>query len=172
MRRTMSRFAVLCAGGALVVAMALSGCSSMPNSTADKGPDTIATLDLPPGSNEDFIINVGRRIFFNDNSAELTDTAKATLDKQAQWLNTYPSYKVKIEGFADEKGTAEFNKALGLKRAEATQAYLVSRGVNPARLRVKSFGNETDRLVKKCDDVSCHSQNRRVVTVLDTEVEL
>jgi peptidoglycan-associated lipoprotein len=159
-------------GGVLGLATLLACCSSMPNSTAaDKGPETIATLDSPPGSNEDFIINVGRRIYFNDSSADLNDTAKVTLDKQAQWLNTYPSYKVKIEGFADDKGTAEFNKALGMKRAEATRAYLVAQGVNPARLRVKSFGNEADRLVKKCEDISCRSQNRRVVTVLDTEVE-
>jgi peptidoglycan-associated lipoprotein len=172
MRRSKSIRTMFSLCGAAGLCALLACCSSMPNATvADKGPDTIATLDSPPGSNEDFIINVGRRIYFNDNSADLTDTAKVTLDKQAQWLNTYPTYKVKIEGFADEKGSGEFNKALGLKRAEATRAYLVAQGVNPGRLRVKSFGNDADRLVKKCEDISCRSQNRRVVTVLDTEVE-
>jgi peptidoglycan-associated lipoprotein len=155
--------------GAVALAALLSGCNPMPNPPAAMG-DTIATIDSPPGSNEDFIINVGRRIYFNDNSAELTDTAKVTLDKQAQWLTTYGGYRIKIEGFADEKGSSEFNKTLGLRRADATQAYLVSRGINPARIRIKSFGNMADRLVKKCDDISCHSQNRRAVTVLDTEV--
>ena len=152
-----------------LAAGSLSACTPIQNTPVAMG-DTIATLDSPPGSNEDFIVNVGRRIYFNDNSADLSDTAKATLDKQAEWLNTYSGYKVKIEGFADEKGSPEFNKTLGLRRAEATQAYLIARGVNPGRLRVKSFGNMPDRLVKKCEEISCHSQNRRVVTVLDTEI--
>jgi peptidoglycan-associated lipoprotein len=152
-----------------LTAASLSACNPVQNTPAVMG-DTIATLDSPPGSNEDFIVNVGRRIYFTDNSVDLSETAKATLDKQAEWLNTYSGYKVKIEGFADEKGSPEFNKALALRRADATQAYLVSRGVNPARLRVKSFGNMPDRLVKKCEEIACHSQNRRVVTVLDTEI--
>jgi peptidoglycan-associated lipoprotein len=155
--------------GVVAVTALVSACSPTQNTPAVMG-DTIATLDSPPGSNEDFIVNVGRRIYFNDNTAELTDTAKATLDKQAEWLNTYSGYKIKLEGFADEKGSPEFNRTLGLRRAEATQAYLISRGINPARIRAKSFGNAPDRLVKRCDEIACRSQNRRVVTVLDTEI--
>src|SRR5271165_5370960 len=128
--RQSSRFGRTKIFGVLTAMIILTACNSVPN--ADRG-DTIATtIDSPPGSNEDFIVNVGRRIYFNDNSAELTDTARTTLDKQAQWLNTYSGYKIKLEGFADEKGSAEFNASLGLRRAEAAQAYLVAHGVNPA----------------------------------------
>jgi peptidoglycan-associated lipoprotein len=155
-----------------LAALALGGCNAVSMTTAPSvnGDVPIATLsDAPPGSNEDFIINVGRRVYFAENSAELSATAKATLDKQASWLNSYGSFKVKIEGFADEKGSAAFNQELGLRRAQAIAAYLESKGVSVARVRTKSFGNE--RLVKKCDDISCWSQNRRGITVLDTEVE-
>jgi peptidoglycan-associated lipoprotein len=144
--------------------LSLAGCVTTESPSAvDSGPD------VPPGTNEDFIVNVGRRIYFNDNSAELTDTAKVTLDNQAKWLNQWTGYKVKIEGFADEKGSEEFNKQLGLKRAEAARAYLASQGVAQPRMRVKTFGNT--RKVKDCPDSGCTSQNRRVITVLDTEAE-
>jgi peptidoglycan-associated lipoprotein len=85
-------------------------------------------------------------------------------------MNGYKNFDAKHMTSNHPSGTPEFNKALGLRRADATQAYLISRGVNPARLRIKSFGNAPDRLVKKCEEVACHSQNRRVVTVLDTEI--
>ena len=101
-----------------VVGLSFGRRAASPKPPQSAGLD--AGPDLPPGSNEDFIVNVGRRIYFTENSAELTDTAKVTLNSQAQWLAKYPSYKIKIEGFADEKGSAEFNKSLGLKRAEAT----------------------------------------------------
>lgn len=162
------------AGAALLLlAFSLGGCSSLPVASAGapsvNGDTSIATaFSAPPGSNDDFVINVGRRVYFAENSAELSPTAKVTLDKQATWLATYPDYKVKIEGFADEKGGPEVNKALGLKRAANIATYLESKGVAETRVRTKSFGN--DRLVKKCDDISCWSQNRRGVTVLDTEV--
>src|SRR5262249_8898312 len=81
--------------GLLLATIALMACTATTTAPPVTG-DTIATLDSPPGSNEDFIVNVGRRIFFSDNSAELSDTAKATLDKQAEWLNTYAGYKIKI----------------------------------------------------------------------------
>jgi peptidoglycan-associated lipoprotein len=155
--------------GPVLATISLMACTPTTTAPPMTG-DTIATLDSPPGSNEDFIVNVGRRIYFNDNSAELSDTAKATLDKQAEWLTNYSGYKIKIEGFADEKGSADFNRSLGLRRADAAQAYLVTRGINPARIRTKSFGNSPERLVRKCDDIACRSQNRRVVTVLDTEI--
>jgi peptidoglycan-associated lipoprotein len=128
-------------------------------------------LNVPAGSNEDFIVNVGRRVFFAENSAALDDTAKTTLDNQAEWLSTYPAYKVKVEGFSDEKGSAQFNMQLGQKRAEAVVTYLTSKGIPAARLKAKSFGNAPNRKVKACDDISCWSQNRRAVTVLVTDFE-
>lgn len=157
----------------LALPLGLGGCAGLPGGSAGapnvNGDTAIATaFSAPPGSNDDFVINVGRRVYFTENSAELSSTSKVTLDKQATWLATYPDYKIKIEGFADEKGGPEVNKALGLKRAANMAAYLESKGVAEARVRTKSFGN--DRLVKKCDDISCWSQNRRGVTVLDTEV--
>jgi peptidoglycan-associated lipoprotein len=118
----------------------------------------------PPGSQQDFVVNVGDRVFFEDNSTDLTSTAQATLDKQAQWLSRYPRYAITIEGHADERGTREYNLALGARRAQNTRDYLASRGVSSQRLRTISYGKE--RPVAVCDDISCWSQNRRAVTVL------
>jgi peptidoglycan-associated lipoprotein len=88
----------------------------------------------------------------------------ATLDRQAQWLNQYPTYQITIEGHADERGTREYNLALGARRAAAARQYLSSRGVAANRINTISFGKE--RPVAVCDDISCWSQNRRAVTVL------
>ena len=160
------RLAGLCA----MAAAALGGCTSPggelgPGSALEK---PITAISLPAGSNEDFIVNVGRRVYFSENSSDLDETARATLDKQAAWLTSYPGYKVKIEGFADEKGTPDFNRQLGLKRAQATMSYFALKGIAATRMRVKTFGSE--RPVRKCEELACWSQNRRVVTVLDTEV--
>jgi peptidoglycan-associated lipoprotein len=118
-----------------------------------------------PGSQQDFIVNVGDRVFFETDSSELTDQARATLDKQAQWLNNYNRYAFTIEGHADERGTREYNIALGARRAETVRQYLNSRGVSAQRMRTISYGKE--RPVALCNDISCWSQNRRAVTVLD-----
>jgi peptidoglycan-associated lipoprotein len=90
--------------------------------------------------------------------------AQATLDKQAAWLNTYRNYSILIEGHADERGTREYNIALGARRASVVVNYLVSKGVDARRITQKSFGKE--RPVAICDDISCWSQNRRAVTVV------
>jgi peptidoglycan-associated lipoprotein len=118
-----------------------------------------------PGSPQDFVVNVGDRVFFDTDSSELSDQARATLDKQAQWLSNYNRYAVTLEGHADERGTREYNIALGARRAETVREYLVSRGVPAQRMRTISYGKE--RPVAVCNDISCWSQNRRVVTVLD-----
>ena len=164
------------AGMAVVIGTALSlgGCQTMGGPVASaptvNGDASIATaLNAPAGSNEDFVINVGRRVFFSENSSELNATAKVTLDKQATWLASYPDYRIKIEGFADEKGTPEFNRELGMKRAESMAAYLRSKGIVATRIKTKTFGNE--RFVNKCADISCWSQNRRGITVLVSETE-
>jgi peptidoglycan-associated lipoprotein len=90
----------------------------------------------------------------------------ATLDKQAAWLQQYPSWKVKIQGFADDPGSADQNVKLSQQRAEAVRAYLVSKGVSPARLAAKGYGRDPERLVLNCADLSCKAQNRRVITNL------
>jgi peptidoglycan-associated lipoprotein len=118
-----------------------------------------------PGSQQDFVVNVGDRVFFETDSSELTDQARGTLDKQAQWLNNYNRYAFTVEGHADERGTREYNIALGARRAETVRQYLVSRGVSAQRMRTISYGKE--RPVALCNDISCWSQNRRAVTVLD-----
>jgi peptidoglycan-associated lipoprotein len=118
----------------------------------------------PPGSQQEFLVTVGDRVFFETDSSALTATAMATLDKQAVWLNRYSNYKILIEGHADERGTREYNIALGARRASVVVNYLISKGVSANRLSQKSFGKE--RPVAICDDISCWSQNRRAVTVL------
>ncbi|OAI22374.1 peptidoglycan-associated lipoprotein [Methylosinus sp. R-45379] len=117
-----------------------------------------------PGSPQDFVVNVGDRVYFETDSSELTPTAQATLDKQSDWLQRYGRYSFTVEGHADERGTREYNFALGARRAEVVKNYLASRGLSAGRIRTLSYGKE--RPVAVCDDISCWSQNRRAVTVL------
>jgi peptidoglycan-associated lipoprotein len=111
------------------------------------------------------VVNVGDRVFFETDSSELTPQSRATLDKQAQLLTNYSQYsQFTIEGHADERGTREYNIALGARRAQAVRDYLISRGIQGHRMRTISYGKE--RPVAVCNDISCWSQNRRAVTVL------
>jgi len=118
-----------------------------------------------PGSVQEFNQTVGDRVFFDTDQTDLSATAQATLDKQAAWLNTYNRYAFTIEGHADERGTREYNFALGARRAQAVHDYLAAKGVSPSRMKTISYGKE--RPVAVCDDISCWSQNRRAVTVLN-----
>ena len=117
-----------------------------------------------PGSYQEFASNIGDRVFFDTDQTDLNERGMATLDKQAQWLNRYSRYSFTIEGHADERGTREYNFALGSRRAESVKNYLISKGVSASRMKTISFGKE--RPVATCDDISCWSQNRRAVTVL------
>jgi peptidoglycan-associated lipoprotein len=148
-------------GVLLVAGLALGACAknSLNDATAANASAAV------PGSQQDFVVNVGDRVFFETDSSELTSQAVATLEKQAQWLRTYPQYAFLIEGHADERGTREYNIALGARRAETVRQYLVSRGITATRMRTISYGKE--RPVALCNDISCWSQNRRAVTVLD-----
>jgi len=148
----------------LVAGLAVTGCASkkpLPNSAADLG---LGANGAAPGTSQDFTVNVGDRIFFDTDSSAIRADAQQTLARQAQWLNQYPQYAITIEGHADERGTREYNIALGARRAAATRDYLASRGVNAARINTISYGKE--RPVATCDDISCWSQNRRAVTQL------
>jgi peptidoglycan-associated lipoprotein len=147
---------------ALLAALSAAACASKVNELGAAGAGGGAAV---PGSQQDFVVNVGDRVFFDTDSTELTVQSRATLDKQAQWLTTYNRYAFIIEGHADERGTREYNVALGAKRAEAVRGYLASRGIEPSRMRTISYGKE--RPVAVCDDISCWSQNRRAVTVLN-----
>jgi peptidoglycan-associated lipoprotein len=147
---------------AVAIMLAVAGCKPKNNL-----PDNAAGLGLngaTPGSQQDFTVNVGDRVFFETDSSSLTATAQATLDKQAAWLARYTNYPITIEGHADERGTREYNIALGARRAAATREYLVARGVPAKRIRTISYGKE--RPVAVCNDISCWSQNRRAVTLL------
>ena len=141
-------------------ALTIAACAKQqPDQTALAGAAT-------PGSQQDFVVNVGDRVFFETDSSDLTPQARATLDKQAQWLTNYSQYsQFTVEGHADERGTREYNIALGARRAQAVRDYLVSRGIAANRMHTISYGKE--RPVAVCNDISCWSQNRRAVTVLN-----
>ncbi len=117
-----------------------------------------------PGTAQDFVVNVGDRIFFQTDSTQLTAQARETLNRQAQWLQQYANHPVTIEGHADERGTREYNLGLSARRANVVRDYLASQGVNSSRLRTVSYGKE--RPVATCNDESCWSQNRRAVTTV------
>jgi peptidoglycan-associated lipoprotein len=144
----------------IVAALALGACAK--NAADQQAGMASAAV---PGSAQDFVVNVGDRVFFETDSTELTPQAVATLDKQAQWLRSYSQYAFTIEGHADERGTREYNIALGARRAQTVRSYLASRGVSAGRMRTISYGKE--RPVAVCNDISCWSQNRRAVTVLN-----
>ncbi len=147
---------------ALLMTVAIAGCtpkSKLPNDASGLGLNAAT-----PGSAQDFTVNVGDRIFFDTDSTSIRADAQATLDRQAQWLAKYPNYAITVEGHADERGTREYNLALGARRAAATRDYLASRGIPAGKIKTISYGKE--KPVAVCDDISCWSQNRRAVTVL------
>ena len=157
---TISRLArVLVAVG---LAAAVAPCAKEPKTTGSTALGGAAT----PGSSQDFVVNVGDRVFFETDSTQLTVVSRTTLDRQAAWLKRYPSFAITIEGHADERGTREYNIALGARRAEVVRAYLVGQGVGANRFRTISYGKE--RPVAVCNDISCWSQNRRAVTVVNS----
>ncbi|RUT34661.1 peptidoglycan-associated lipoprotein Pal [Arsenicitalea aurantiaca] len=144
----------------IVLVVAVAACSRTPaTGVGNLGPGGGA-----PGSQQEFLVSVGDRVFFETDSSSLTATAQDTLNKQAAWLNQYTNYRILIEGHADERGTREYNIALGARRASVVVNYLVSRGVQANRITSQSFGKE--RPVAICNDISCWSQNRRAVTVV------
>ena len=105
-----------------------------PQSPVDQGP--------LPGTVQDFVVNIGERIYFDTDSYDIRADAQPVLAAQAQWLNRYPAVKVRIEGNADERGTREYNLALGSRRANAIREFLVGQGVAGARIETLSYGKE------------------------------
>jgi peptidoglycan-associated lipoprotein len=143
----------------LAVALSMGACANK-----SVGTDAMASAAVP-GSQQDFVVNVGDRVFFESDQTDLTPQAVATLEKQVQWLQAYPRYTFTIEGHADERGTREYNIALGARRAQSVRTYMQAHGIDPSRMRTISYGKE--RPVAVCNDISCWSQNRRAVTVLN-----
>jgi len=162
----------------LIAALAVTaGCSKKPpkelpppppsSSQDDMGPPPSSSVGsaIVPGSAADFLDKVGSdKVYFATDSYELDGPSQATLDKQAAWLNQYPAVKVTIEGHCDERGTREYNLALGDRRANSVKNYLASRGVSTARITTISYGKE--RPVALGSDENAWAQNRRAVTVV------
>lgn len=150
----------------------VSACQSAPTTTdtgTTGGGSTTAGTVQPsgpvPGSKEDFVVNVGDRVFFGFDRYDLTPEATATLDRQAAWLKQYPGVTVTIEGHADERGTREYNLALGDRRAAAVKNYLVALGVDAGRVQTISYGKERPAVLGSNE--SAWAQNRRGVTVVN-----
>jgi peptidoglycan-associated lipoprotein len=152
---------------ALAVAVALAACSNTPkpDSELSMGRNAPAT----PGSARDFTVNVGDIVYFSTDSTELSAEAQQTLANQARWLQQYAQHTIMIEGHADERGTREYNIALGARRAQVVRTFLAQHGINAQRMRTISYGKE--RPVAVCNDISCWSQNRRAQTVLNSRHE-
>ncbi len=152
-------FGVILAAGA---ALFLAACESdAPGPEAGAAPTTVS---VDPSSLQYFQQTVGDRVFFETDSSRVTGIGQQTLQRQAAWLAENAGISAVIEGHADERGTREYNLALGARRAEAARAYLVSQGVAASRLRTISYGKERPEAL--CSAESCWSQNRRAVTVL------
>ena len=119
-------------------------------------------MSVKPGSQEDLVVNVGDRVFFGFDKFNLKADARKTLEKQAVWMKANPSVTVNVQGHADERGTREYNLALGERRANSVKDYLAALGVNPARMKTISYGKE--RPVASGSNEAAWGQNRRGVT--------
>ena len=143
----------------LAVALSMGACANKNAAT-----DAMANA-ATPGSQQDFVVNVGDRVFFESDQTDLTPQAIVTLEKQAQWLQSYPRYSFTVEGHADERGTREYNLALGERRAQAVVNYLTALGIDAGRVKEVSYGKEKPICPDATD--ACWGQNRRGVTALD-----
>ena len=123
--------------------------------------DLVSAGSALPGSAQEFAQTAGDRVFFESDSTDLTAKAQTTLDRQVAWLQRYDRSFI-VEGHADERGTREYNFALGERRAATVKQYMIARGIAASRIRTISYGKE--RPVAVCNDISCWSQNRRAVT--------
>ncbi len=153
---------------AVAAVFVLAGCTTKPQAVATTPPPEQAPVQqapsIVPGSAEDLRVNVGDTVHFDYDKYDIKDNDRAILQKQAAWLQQYPSVRVTIEGHCDERGTREYNLALGARRANAVKEYLVSLGVSAARLDTISYGKERPICTESTED--CWAQNRRAVTTI------
>ncbi|AWJ89526.1 peptidoglycan-associated lipoprotein [Azospirillum baldaniorum] len=151
----------------LIAAVALvAACETAPKDAGNANANGAATSSqIRPGSQEDLVVNVGDRVFFGLDRYDLAPEARATLDRQASWLKQYPNVTVTVEGHADERGTREYNLALGERRANSVKNYLVAGGINASRVKVISYGKEKPAVLGSNE--ASWAQNRRGVTVVD-----
>jgi peptidoglycan-associated lipoprotein len=163
----MKQYSALVIVAAFSTALALAGCST-PKPAAEAPPPAatreapVATSSIEPGSAEDLRVNVGDTVHFGFDQYNIEDNDKSTLQRQATWLQKYPAVRVTIEGDCDERGTREYNLALGARRANAVKEYLVSLGVSASRVETISYGKEHPMCTQSTED--CWAQNRRGVT--------
>jgi peptidoglycan-associated lipoprotein len=156
--------------------IALAGCTTKPPASTEAPPveappsaDTTAPVtsessSIIPGSAEDLRVNVGDTVHFDYDRYQLRDEDRGVLQRQASWLQKYPQVRVTIEGHCDERGTREYNLALGARRANAAKEYLVSLGVSGGRVDTISYGKERPICTESSED--CNAQNRRAVTTI------
>ncbi len=139
-----------------------SGAGTTAKTTAPTTSAPAATKSLKPGSQEDLVVNVGDRVFFGLDKFNISTEASVTLDKQAAWLKANGGVTIRVEGHCDERGTREYNLALGERRANAVNDYLVAKGINPDRIVTISWGKE--KPVANGSSEGAWRQNRRGVT--------
>ncbi len=147
--------------GALAGLALLAACSSTP-APSTTAPTANTNTGVVPGSEQDFVANVGDRVFFDFNKSKLSSDADATLGRQAAWLAKYPSVNVLVAGNADERGTETYNLALGNKRATAARDHLVAQGVAATRITTVSYGKDCP--VASGNDDASYQQNRNAIT--------
>jgi len=147
--------------GAVAAVALLAACSTSETASTGSGAQ-VATSGPVPGSEEDLVRNVGDRVFYDFNVASLKPDARATLDKQAAWLAKYPQNNVQVAGNCDERGTEEYNLALGQRRANAAAGYLEAKGVAQSRVTTISYGK--DRPTALGHDEQAWAQNRNAIT--------
>lgn len=150
---------------AAAVDTSMAGMNGSQLAGSDMGNGAAPVNGVTPGTQQDLVVNVGDRVFFGYDQSDISAEGKATLDRQAAWLKQYPNVTVTIEGHADERGTREYNLALGERRAASTKSYLLSQGVEASRIQTISYGKERPAVTDASP--SGWAQNRRTVTVVN-----
>jgi len=143
--------------------MFIAACSSNTSNTGTEPPS--ASTSVSPGSIGDFRQNVGDRVYFDTDMSSIREDGRNTLAKQAEWLKRYTNYPITIEGKCDERGTREYNLALGERRANAARQYLVAQGVPASRIKTISYGKERPEVVGS--DEGAWARNRVAITALE-----
>jgi peptidoglycan-associated lipoprotein len=160
------RFKLLSMFAAMLLLAACESASDQGNAAAGGGTATgnQQTTRVVPGSSEDFVQNVGDRVFFDYDRSDLKPEARQTLERQAAWLKQYSNVRLQVEGHCDERGTREYNLALGERRANAAKNYLVALGIPASRLSTISYGKERPAVLGSNE--TSWAQNRRGVSVV------
>ncbi len=147
-----------------IISLSEESTSKAENKPAEKTESRLALKNASNNAKDDFLLNVGDRVFFAKRSASLTPEARKLLTAQAEWLKANKNYKLLIEGHADEEGPDHYNMFLSANRALSVQQFFLSKDIDPGRIKTKHFGKS--KPVAICKKESCSVQNRRAVTKL------